>query len=385
MPTLSTRQSTCAVRLTPAGRGAVATVLVTGPQAIEFTTALFVPNSGRTLEAEPWGTIRFGRWGGSRGEEVVVTALGPTQVEVHCHGGVAAPQAVLDSLTALGCKLADWQTWLRASESCTIRSEAVSALAAAQTERTAAVLLDQYQGALERAGDEIAERLVENNLTAARSIVVELLGRAAIGLHLTVPRTVVLAGAPNVGKSSLINALVGYDRTIVHDTPGTTRDVVTAPASLAGWPVELADTAGLRVTADPLEAAGVELAEARLAAADAIVLVFDIRQPWDEHAARLFGRWSGAIVVYNKSDLATLPKDGRPAGILTSATDGCGLVELELAIVGQLVPAQPAPGMPVPFSTRQVECLQHALEAIARSDVAAALDLLRQLVGSADC
>ena len=76
------------------------------------------------------------------------------------------------------------------------------------------------------------------------------------------PWKVVLAGAPNVGKSSLINALLGYDRAIVHDTPGTTCDVVTASAAFGGWAVELADTAGLRATIDPLETHGVCLVRA---------------------------------------------------------------------------------------------------------------------------
>ncbi len=74
--------------------------------------------------------------------------LGPIRVEVHCHGGVAAPQAVLDSLAALGCEPLDWQTWLATNDNQIMRTEAVLALAAARTERTAAILLDQYHGAL---------------------------------------------------------------------------------------------------------------------------------------------------------------------------------------------------------------------------------------------
>ncbi len=196
---------------------------------------------------------------------------------------------------------------------------------------------------------------------------------------------VVLAGPPNVGKSSLINALVGYPRAIVHDAPGTTRDLVTAPAALAGWPVELTDTAGLRLTDDPLEAAGVELAQARLSSADTIVLVFDIRQPWDETAKRLTARWPAAIVVHNKSDLAAPGLDWRPEGICTSATTGHGLGELERAIVEHLVPVEPSAGMAVPFAGRQVECLQHIAAALVRSDTVGALALLAQLVDGGSC
>jgi tRNA modification GTPase len=381
MSTKTIPQSTCAVRLTPPGRGAVATVLIAGPRAIDFADALFAPRSGRALALEPWGTIRFGRWGKTPGEEVVVTALDPTRVEVHCHGGSAAPQAVLDSLVALGCKPFQWQAWLEATGTQAIRAEALSALAAARTERTAAILLDQYQGALKRMCGQIELRLSAGDLAAARALMGELVDRAPLGLHLTEPWKVVLAGPPNVGKSSLINALVGYQRAIVHDAPGTTRDIVTASASLAGWPVELADTAGLRTTSDPLEAAGVELAEARLASADAIVLVFDIRQAWDEQAERTIARWPAAIVVYNKSDLAPLERDRRPPGICTSAMHGGGIAELERAIVERLVPIEPPAGSAVPFTFRQIQCLQAVSAAISRADAAAALVLIGQLLG----
>jgi tRNA modification GTPase len=385
MPTKEKSQSTCAVRLTPLGRGAVATVLVAGPRAIDCTATLFSPRSGRALELEDPGTIRFGRWGESPGEEVVVAALGPALVEVHCHGGTAAPQAVLDSLVALGCELVDWQTWLEATDTQLVRAEALTALAAARTERTAAILLDQYQGAIERAAGEIEAHLVAENAASAATLLAELLARARLGRHLTEPFSVVLAGPPNVGKSSLINALVGYQRTIVHDAPGTTRDIVTAPASFAGWPVELADTAGLRLTGDALEAAGVELAETRLSSADAIVLVFDIRQAWDEQARQLTTRWPAAVVVYNKSDLASPASDGRPAGICTSAVVGRGLDELERAIEKRLVLVEPLAGEAVPFTPRQVQCLQLVSAAIARSDTAAALVLLGQLVSRGGC
>ena len=253
MPTKKISQPTCAVRLTPLGRGAVATVLVAGPRAIDCTAALFSPRSGRALQFDDPGAIRFGCWGESPGEEVVVAALGPALVEVHCHGGTAAPQAVLDSLAALGCEQLDWQAWLEATDTELVRAEAWTALAAARTERTAAILLDQYQGAIELACGEIAARLAAGDSTSAGALLAELLDRARIGRHLTEPFSVVLAGLPNVGKSSLINALVGYQRAIVHDAPGTTRDIVTAPASFAGWPVELADTAGLRRTGDALK------------------------------------------------------------------------------------------------------------------------------------
>ena len=100
-----------------------------------------------------------------------------------------------------------------------------------------------------------------------------------VGLRLIAGWRVVLAGRPNVGKSRLLNALTGYDRAIVDATPGTTRDVVTARTALDGWPVELADTAGLRPSDDPIEASGVALARARQGEADLVLVVLDRSEP----------------------------------------------------------------------------------------------------------
>ena len=104
---------------------------------------------------------------------------------------------------------------------------------------------------------------------------IEMLQFRDLGLHLTTPWRVVLAGAPNVGKSSLMNAIAGYQRAIVSPTPGTTRDVVTVTTAIDGWPVQLADTAGLRETQDELESAGVALADAAIGEADLVIVVSD--------------------------------------------------------------------------------------------------------------
>ncbi len=145
-----TRPATCAVQLTPPGRGAVATVLVAGPRAVACAAALFTPHAGQPLEHDAPGTIRYGRWGGPEGEEVVLVLPAPERVEIHCHGGQAAPEALLESLSGAGCEVRTWQEYLAASGTSAIQFEALEALTCAPTERTARILLDQYQGA--RAG-----------------------------------------------------------------------------------------------------------------------------------------------------------------------------------------------------------------------------------------
>ena len=118
-----------------------------------------------------------------------------------------------------------------------------------------------------------------------------LLARERLGRHLTRPWSVVLAGRTNVGKSSLMNALAGYGRAIVHHAPGTTRDAVALATAIDGWPVELCDTAGLRAADDAVERAGIERARQRLAQADLVVLVADRSVPWSAEDQALADQW----------------------------------------------------------------------------------------------
>ena len=135
---------------------------------------------------------------------------------------------------------------------------------------------------------------------------------------------------------------------------GTTRDVVTVRTALDGWPVELSDTAGLWAGSDSLERAGVELARERLARADLVLLVFDGSLGWSEADAALLASWPDALVVHNKSDLASSSGGGRPAGLGVSALMRQGLAPLVEQIVERLVPEQPPAGAAVPFTEDQV-------------------------------
>ncbi len=367
----SDRTSTRAVVLTPEGRGAVATILVSGCDALATVGRLFHPARGRPLAAFPLGRIVFGRWGAEPGEELVVVCRGADCVEIHGHGGRAAVAAVLEALADAGCRPTTWQAWNRDETGDAIEAEALEALAHARTERTAAILLDQYQGALGRAIDEIIRLLAADDgasLANARERLQVLLARERMGRHLIAPFQVVLAGRPNVGKSSLVNALVGYRRSIVHDGPGTTRDVVTAATAFDGWPVELSDTAGLRGGGDELEAAGVRLARQRLADAVARVLVFDASRAWAAEDNELLVEWPGALVVHTKSDLPPDTSRPRPPGVYASSVALGGVDELARAIAGLLVPDPPTPGAAVPFAEWQFTALGRALAHVDSED-----------------
>ncbi len=353
-------------RLTPPGRGAIASVRIEGPGALGALAAQFRP-AGCTTEADRAAAVErkletlpadrpiLGRFGPRPGEEVILRRCGPQAFEIHCHGGHAALDAVEQTLAAHGGTVLDWQQWLDKQEPDPIAARARIALAQARTERSAAVLLDQYHGALASAFAGIEGALERRDLATARTLVEQLLRHAAVGRHLVEPWLVVLCGRPNVGKSSLLNALLGYPRAIVHHAPGTTRDVLRARTAIDGWPVLLCDTAGLHAGGDAIEQAGVARARELLAAADLVVLVFDLARPWSGEDAHLAESWPDALVVHNKCDLpecgASASGAGpRPAGLKTSALRGDGLEELLGAIGRRLVPDPPAPGAAVPFA-----------------------------------
>jgi tRNA modification GTPase len=253
----------------------------------------------------------------------------------------------------------------------------------ARTERTAAILLDQYRGALQGAIDQIAAHLAAGRCGVAAAHLEDVLQWAPLGLRLTRPWNVVLAGRPNVGKSSLINALLGYERSLVFPDPGTTRDIVTATTAIDGWPVELADTAGLRASQNEIETAGIGLARDRLVRADLIVVVHDATAPWTDVESELCHAAPGCVVAHNKIDLNPAC-ERRANGVLTSVTAGRGIEQLLASISRTLVPAAPPRGSAVPFTAALVTVLERAHTAAASADARGALAALGQFQKSDD-
>ena len=177
-----------------------------------------------------------------------------------------------------------------------------------------------------------------------------------------------MAGAgrpPNVGKSSLINALTGSQQSIVHHEAGTTRDWIEAPTWVDGWPVCLTDTAGLRAADDQVERQGVQRARQRIAVADLVVLVVDATVGWtDQHqwlmeTCQQRARPPKLLAAWNKIDLAPEARADAPAGLTLVC---CSAVQpptqLLAALVQQLVPEVPLPGTAVPVAEEQIELLE---------------------------
>jgi tRNA modification GTPase len=371
------RHTTSAIELTPPGRAAVAVVLVAGPQAAELILdSLHRPDSER-LRTLPVERILVGRWGSPSGEEVVVCRRSDESVEVHCHGGTAAVRTVMERLTELGCRPMSWQDWIRRCAVDPLRTEAEIALAAAPTSRTAAILLDQYHGALSRAVQEACDAAVSNDWPRATATLEAILSHRGVGQHLTRPWRIVLAGRPNVGKSSLLNALSGFQRAIVADLPGTTRDVVTAETAIDGWPVQLADTAGLRNASNEIETAGVARASAAALAADLVLLVDDasIAAPFE------LPHQGSVLRVLTKIDLPHSSRgDCRSRfDVCVSAHTGEGIPALLAAIGKTLVPAPPKVGDAVAFTDQQFDQLDRARAAAGQRDSQAVLRCLQPL------
>ena len=373
-------------RLTAEGRGAIAVLRVWGTGALELADAVFRPHRGARLAETRRGQLRLGRIGHGKGDEVVVVVLegAPPVVEVQCHGGAAAIALVVEAFQAAGATIADKAHLAERRSDDPLAQDALDDLARAPTVTTAEILLDQAQGALrgelERLGHAIA-----NEPDRAFGQIDKLIGRAPVGLRLLGGWRVVIAGLPNVGKSRLFNALVGFARAIVDPTPGTTRDVVSVKAVFGGWPVNLADTAGVRESFDPVESIGIERSRREQEQADLILLVLDRSVPLQSIDRELIASKFGAILAVNKCDLPAAWHVGdlslqSRAIVTVSAETGDGLTALVEMIGQRLVPDPPAHGEAVPFRAEQVDQLREIRASLLSGDRAAGEHQLAQLM-----
>ena len=372
---VSGNADTVAVLLTGAGRGAIATVLVEGPRATELVLRFFRSAHSESPAELPRDVIRFGRWQGRHSnEELVVCRTAAAQIEIHCHGGRLASRSILDALVTVGATELSVNQWLERHLEDPSLAAARRLLAAARTERTTTVLLDQLRGAMRRELTRIIELLESHDAPVAMHRLRRLLDYSSVGLHLATPWSVVVAGRPNAGKSSLINGLLGYHRAVVFDQPGTTRDLVSAETAIDGWPVTLTDTAGLRDSQDPIEVQGMELARSQLERADLIVWVHDGTHPRDHFAAPR-ATSTKRIHVMSKADLVT--EQPETEATWTSTVTGQGIQELLHAIATTLVPHPPPPGAAVPVCPELAARLESVYRYLDQGNTAKAVDLMR--------
>lgn len=401
---------TIAAISTPPGEGGIGIVRVSGPDAFAIASRLFRDPSGRRRrQLKPWG-IRYGAvvdaGTGEEIDEVLASAMPAPHsftredvVEFSCHGGAAVLARVLESVLKSGARLAEpGEFTKRAFLSGRIdlaQAEAVIDIIRAKTDSARRLalanlrgglsekvnvlrddvvgLLAEIEAAVDFPEDDIEVLDLERVVRVSRETARRLAESAASARRGKVYRDgvkVVIAGRANVGKSSLLNALLGRARAIVTDIPGTTRDAVEDWTSINGVPVELVDTAGLRKTEDPVERLGVETAERHVDEADLVLVVIDASSPVTAGDIALLERMVGreGIVALNKCDLPTKAEEGevrRRAGnmpvLRVSALDGTGIGELEKTIAGLAVTRVAGTGEgTLMANARQQEALEEA-------------------------
>ena len=276
---------------------------------------------------------------------------GEDVVEFQCHGGMVTPRRVLEACLAAGARLAHRGEFTERAflngKLDYAQAESVLDLIDAKTPRAADAALEGLSGrrqreirALYESTLDLSTRLehaldidegelppdflssVNSQLSTLNSQLRTAIAKAAEGRLLRSGALVVLAGPPNAGKSSLMNALLEENRAIVSETPGTTRDSIEAWIDLDGWPIRLVDTAGLRETKDEVEGEGVRRAEELLSKADLVL--------WLGDPSSVFRLKSSVLKLHPKCDL------GKGVGLNVSAKTGEGLEELKRTIIAKL-------------------------------------------------
>ncbi len=340
---------TIAAIATPPGEGGIAIVRISGTRAGDVLRAAFRPAHRGEMKH---GQMRYGtltdRDGAPIDEVMAVFFRAPRSytredvAEIHLHGGTMCARAAMERLLSLGARAAEpgeftYRAFMNGRVDLS-EAEAIMGLIGARSQAARRASVRQLRGGVsapigrmrgELTGllakieaatdfpDEIDEDVTARDVADGASRICDELSRAADARRARIVRdgaSVVLCGSPNVGKSSLMNALLSADRAIVTDIPGTTRDVLTESFEIGGVRYQLSDTAGLRETSDAVEKIGVERARDALRDADCVLLVLDASSPLSEpERAMLADRDERYVTVLNKCDLLLEMQNPEPA------------------------------------------------------------------------
>lgn len=424
--------STIVARATAAGRGALAVVRLSGPAVPAIARALLDPwpeEPRRAVHA----VVRDA--GGAVLDDAVAVRYaaphsftGEDLLEITTHGGLVVPAAVMAAIIALGAREATPGEFTRRAvlngKLDLLQAEAIGDLVDARSSAAHRMALRQLDGGLSRRIGELRARLLELEALLAYDIdfpeeddgpvprhrvaqatddllasLGALLATSKRGTLVHDGALVVLAGAPNVGKSSLFNALLGEARAIVTDVPGTTRDAIEAVLDLPRWPLRLVDTAGLRETADEVERLGIEVSSRYAAQAAVVIACGDTPASLASATAAVRDRSDAPIVsVLTKADLAT----GEPppdADVAVSAHTGSGLRRLLELVEARITDehGEPMSDQPALTHARQQAAVTRATDelrafaetwrenalpaTVAAVHVRAAADVLGELIG----
>lgn len=332
---------------TPPGKGGVALLRLSGEGAFAIADRVFFPMNGKPLSEAPVRMQVYGRIVGEEGEPIddgLATRFaaphsytGEDTVEVTCHGGVLLTRTVLEAFLAAGAAPAvagefTRRAFLNGKLSLT-DAEAIGLLLDAKshaqltltergarnrlsaallgTEKELTHLLSSVFARIDYPEEDLGEFTDEETARILREVlgrVDSLLATYKTGRAVTEGISAVIAGKPNVGKSSLYNLLLGEDAAIVTDVPGTTRDVLERTIPLGRVLLRLSDTAGIHETDDLVESIGVNRSKEKISTADLVFLLFDLSRPFDDEdraiADAALSSGAPVIVLLNKSDLA---------------------------------------------------------------------------------
>jgi tRNA modification GTPase len=398
----------------PPGRGSIGVVRFSGPAAHTIACALVGRGSALTPRHATLANVRCGRDGREGGPAIdQVIALyfpGPASytgedvVELSAHGSPVVLREILAAAIASGARLAEpGEFTLRAFLNGRIdlmQAEAVADLIDSVTPLQARAAFDQLQGTLTCAIADIDARLFDliarleasvdfpeegyhfvEPSAVAREIgsIIErtaaLLADARRGRLVREGLQISIVGRPNVGKSSLFNALAGSARAIVTDIAGTTRDLVTETIDFDGLRVTLVDTAGLHETDDVIEAEGVRRSRTAIGVSDLVIVVADGSRPPEQADRDIVSQIieSKVLIAINKSDIGQVWTDADPGGVAISAVTGDGLDRLRLRILDLLEIDQPA-DRPAITNLRHITLVERAAQALERARDAALED-----------
>jgi tRNA modification GTPase len=398
------RGDTIVARATAPGRSAIAVVRISGPTAFSIAGDLLTPWPAAPRVAT-LVSVRDPR-DGSRIDSVVATSYpaprsytGEDVLELSSHGGYAVPVALVDAIVARGARPALAGEFTRRAllngKIDLVQAEAIGDLIDARSDAMRRAALVQLDGGLSRRVATLRDELIDLEALLAYDIdfpeedhgpipparieaavdralgsLDALLATAPAGALVRDGATVVIAGAPNVGKSSLFNALLGEARAIVTDVPGTTRDAIEATVDHGGWPLRLVDTAGLRTTGDALERMGIEVSERYLAKAEVVIACGDSAAGVASALAAVRSLADAPVVAARtKADLVSASDEMRvPNGtIAVSAETGEGLRPLLDAVARALADRHGAPSADLPLltRTRHVTALRTARDELA--------------------
>lgn len=426
-------QNTIVSLATPLGEGGIGKIIVSGLHALRIVSKVFQGKGIAGLTEATSHKLYYGyvQDCGQKIDEVIVHIIrredsftGEDVAEINCHGGIRVLMRIYECVQSAGAEGAPWNSLLSRSfehaRMDLVQKEALQEVVEARTRLSGKVLLDQYAGALSEALKEGLAMLEELSAEGAEgmthqqfrvaslygaegsgeggsglrgkrnadvavltSLIQGLLETAPFGMALTTPPVIVIVGKPNVGKSTLINAILGEERMLVHHEPGTTRDYVSEFISVEGIPFELVDTAGIREAGDHLEAMSIEITQEQLRRADKVIAVFDSSRPFDKEdeeilrtlRAWLLSKTSGnltqeahtraIIPVMNKCDLPPIPDKSRIESVLRqplcslSALNKHGFEDLNKRLVQEFDTVY-QPMKPVVFNKRQYQLLAKA-------------------------